>query len=64
VIVYFVAFMIGGGFTAYLSGFMVERVFGSYPTLIVFLAIYALSLWVSWRLAVWMTEPKPAARRP
>ena len=38
---------------------------GSGASLIVFLVLYFLFLWVSWLLAVWMTEPKrvaPAAR--
>jgi hypothetical protein len=63
-IVYYILFMIGGGLTAYLIGLTVERQFGSYPSLIVFLAIYFLSLWVSWQLAVWITKPKLAAPRP
>jgi hypothetical protein len=37
---------------------MVERQFGSQVSLIVFLTLYFLFLWISWLLAVWMTEPK------
>ena len=57
-IVYYVIFMIAGDLSAYLIGLIVEREFGSQASLIVFLALYFLFLWVSWLLAVWMTEPK------
>jgi len=56
-IVYYVAFMIAGDLADYLIGLIVEREFGSYVSLIVFLALYFLFLWVAWLLAVWMTEP-------
>jgi hypothetical protein len=65
-IVYYVIFMLVGDLADYLIGLIVEREFGSQVSLIVFLAIYFLSLWVAWVLAVRMTEPKqaaPAARR-
>ena len=60
-IVYYVIFMIAGDLSAYLIGLIVEREFDSQASLIVFLALYFLFLWVSWLLAVWMTEPKRAA---
>jgi len=60
-IVYYLVFMLGGSVSAYLIGLIVERAFGSYASLIVFLALYFLSLWISWLLAVWMTQPKSAA---
>jgi hypothetical protein len=65
-IVYYVVFMIAGDLSDYLIGLIVEREFGSQASLIVFLALYFLFLWLSWVLAVWMTEPKPAppAARP
>jgi hypothetical protein len=59
VIVYFVVFMLGSSLSAYLIGLIVERAFGSFASLIIFLALYFLSLWISWLLAVWMTKPKP-----
>jgi hypothetical protein len=57
-IVYYVVFMIAGDLASYLLGLVVERQFGSHVSLIVFLTLYFLFLWVSWLLAVWMTEPK------
>ena len=65
-IVYYVGFMIAGDIFDYLIGIIVERQFGSHASFLVFLALYFLFLWVSWLLAVRMTEPKqaaPAARR-
>jgi len=60
-LVYYVVFMIAGDLTAYLIGLGIEREFGSQASLIAFLALYFLSLWVSWLLAVRVTEPKHAA---
>jgi len=57
-IVYYVVFMITGDLASYFLGLMVERQFGSQVSLIVFLTLYFLFLWISWLLAVWMTEPK------
>jgi hypothetical protein len=57
-IVYYVVFMIAGDLAAYLIGLITERAFGGHASLIVFLTLYFLFLWVSWVLAVWMTEPK------
>jgi hypothetical protein len=57
---YYVACMIAGDFVAYFIGLFVEREWGSHVSLIVFLALYFLSLWVAWIIAVWATEPKKA----
>ncbi len=57
-IVYYVVFMIAGDLAAYLIGLVTERSFGSQASLIVFLTLYFLFLWISWVLAVWLTEPK------
>jgi membrane protein implicated in regulation of membrane protease activity len=57
-IVYYVVFMIAGDIAAYLIGLVVEREFGSQVSLIVFLALYFLFLWISWLFAVWVTRPK------
>jgi hypothetical protein len=57
-IVFYVAFMIAGDIAAYLLGLIVEREFGSHVSLIVFLALYFLFLWIAWLLAVRVTQPK------
>jgi len=62
-IVYYLTFMIAGDFAAYFIGLLVEYEWGSYASLIVFLALYFLSLWVSWLLlSVWMTKPRAATQ--
>ena len=60
-IVYYVVFMIAGDLSAYFIGLITEEAFGSQASLIVFLTLYFLFLWVAWVLAVWMTEPKHTA---
>jgi hypothetical protein len=57
---WYVACMIAGDFAAYFIGLFVEYEWGSNVSLIVFLALYFLSLWVAWIIAVWATEPKKA----
>ena len=59
-ILYYLAFMIGGAFAAYLLGLLVEYEWGTNVSLIVFLALYFFSLWVAWMLAVWVTTPRGA----
>ena len=57
-IFYYVAFMVVGDFVAYLLGLFTEYEWGSFVSLVVFLALYFLSLWLSWVFAVWVTKPK------
>jgi len=57
-ILYYVAFMIGGDFAAYFLGLLVEYEWGKQASLLVFLALYFSFLWVSWVLAVWVTTPR------
>jgi hypothetical protein len=52
--------MILGDLAAYAIGLVVERQFGNYVSLILFLVLYFLFLWIAWLLAVWFTEPKRA----
>jgi hypothetical protein len=60
-IAYYVAFMIAGDLAAYAIGLVTELEFGGHVSLIVFLALYFLFLWIAWILAVWLTKPKDAA---
>jgi hypothetical protein len=59
-IMYYVVFMIAGDFAAYLIGLVVEREFGSHVSLIVFLVLYFMFLWIAWLIAVRLTEPRHA----
>ena len=56
-ILFYVVFMIGGDIAAYLLGLLVEYEWGPHVSLIVFLVLYFLFLWVSWVLSVWVTTP-------
>jgi hypothetical protein len=60
-IIWYLGFMILGDICAYFIGLLVEYQWGSHVSLIVFLALYFTSLWVSWILSVWVTQPKKAA---
>jgi hypothetical protein len=53
--------MIAGDICAYFLGLLVEYQWGSQASLIAFLALYFISLWISWVLSVWATQPKKAA---
>jgi hypothetical protein len=59
-IVYYLTFVIAGDFAAYLAGLFIEYEFGTYASLIAFLGLYFIVLWVSWVLAVWASRPKSA----
>ena len=59
-ILFYVAFMIGGDLAAYLLGLLVEYEWGKQASLLVFLALYFLFLWISWVLAVCVTTPRVA----
>ena len=48
-IVYYLIFMIAGDFAAYFLGLLVEYEWGSYASLIVFLVLYFLFLWLAAR---------------
>jgi hypothetical protein len=64
-ILFYVAFILAGDFAAYLLSLLVEYEFGRHVSLLVFLALYFLVLWISWVLAVWITTPRgatPSAR--
>jgi len=60
-IAYYVVFMIVGDLAAYFLGLIAEREFGGQVSLIVFLTLYFVFLWISWLLAVWVTQPKGAS---
>jgi hypothetical protein len=62
-IFWYLGFMIAGDFAAYFLGLFVEYEWGSNASLIVFLTLYFLSLWVAWLLSVWVTQPKKAAAK-
>ena len=57
-IIYYLIFMIIGDLASYFIGLVVEWEFGQQVSLIIFLTLYFLFLWIAWLLAVRVTEPK------
>jgi hypothetical protein len=57
-IIYYVVFMVLGDLASYFIGLVTEWEFGQQISLIVFLVLYFLFLWVAWLLAVRITEPR------
>jgi hypothetical protein len=61
-IIWYLGLVAIGDALAYLSGLFVKyEGWGSNTSMIVFLAIYFLTLWVAWVLAVRLSEPKKTA---
>ena len=60
-IVVYVVLMITGDVLAYLTGLVVEGIWGSTASLPFFLFMYFLFLWIAWLIAVKLTEPKVKA---
>jgi hypothetical protein len=58
-IAYYVAFTLAGDFADYLIGLVVERIWPQ-ASLLIFLVLYFVFLWLAWLLAVKVTEPKEA----
>jgi hypothetical protein len=59
-IAYYVVFMVAGDFVDYLIGLVVERAFPQ-ASLLIFLLLYFVSLWIAWLLAVKVTQPKDSS---
>jgi hypothetical protein len=61
-IIWYIALVVIGTLLAYFSGLFVEfEGWSSNASMIVFLAVYFLSLWLGWVIAVRLTEPKKLA---
>jgi membrane protein implicated in regulation of membrane protease activity len=58
---WYVLFMIIGDVITYFIGLAVEYEWGPEVSLIVFLSLYFFSLWIGYKLSVWVTEPKKPA---
>ena len=57
---YYLVFMIAGDVLAYFLGLFVEYEWGPHVSLIVFLALYFVFLWVAWQFAVRLSKPRVA----
>ena len=60
-ILWYLALVAAGNVFAYVAGLLVERQWGSYPSMVVFLAFYFVTLWLAWVIAVRLTEPRTTA---
>jgi hypothetical protein len=57
-LIVYVALVLVGDVADYLIGLVVERMWGAQASLVVFLALYFIFLWVAWVAAVKITEPR------
>ena len=60
-LIVYVGLMLVGDVSAYLIGLVVERMWGPQASLVVFLILYFLFLWIAWIVAVKITEPRAEA---
>jgi len=61
-LIVYLVLVIVGDVADYLIGLFVERMWGSQASLIVFLALYFLFLWLAWIAAVKITAPRVEAK--
>jgi hypothetical protein len=60
-LIWYIGLVMIGDVVAYFAGLAVERQFGSYPSMVAFIAMYFLVLWVAWQLSVRITAPRKEA---
>jgi hypothetical protein len=56
-LIVYVGLVLVGDLADYLIGLFVERMWGQQASLVVFLVLYFVFLWVAWVAAVKITEP-------
>jgi len=57
-LIVYIALVLVGDVADYLIGLAVERMWGSQASLVVFLLLYFVFLWVAWVAAVKLTAPR------
>jgi hypothetical protein len=57
-LIVYVGLVLVGDVADYLIGLVVERMWGPQASLVVFLALYFIFLWVAWLAAVKITQPR------
>jgi hypothetical protein len=60
-LIWYIGLVAIGDVIAYFAGLAVERQFGSYPSMVAFIAMYFVVLWVAWVASVRITAPRKAA---
>jgi hypothetical protein len=61
-LIVYVGLVLVGDVVDYLIGLLVEQMWGAQASLVVFLALYFVFLWVAWVVAVKITEPRAEAK--
>jgi hypothetical protein len=61
-LIVYIALVLVGDVADYVIGLFVERMWGSQASLVVFLVLYFVFLWVAWVVAVKITEPRDEAK--
>ena len=57
-LIVYVGLVLVGDVADYLIGLVIERMWGAQASLVIFLALYFIFLWVAWVVAVKITEPR------
>ena len=57
-LIVYIGLVLVGDAIDYVIGLAVERMWGPQASLVVFLALYFIFLWVAWVVAVKITEPR------
>jgi hypothetical protein len=60
-LIWYIGLVAVGTVLSYFAGLAVERQFGSYPSMIAFIGMYFLVLWLAWIVSVRITAPRKAA---
>jgi len=58
-LIVYVGLVLVGDIADYLIGLFVEQMWGQQASLVVFLVLYFVFLWVAWVAAVKITQPSP-----
>jgi hypothetical protein len=61
-LIVYIGLVLVGDAIDYMIGLAVERMWGAQASLVVFLLLYFVFLWIAWLLAVKVTEPRGEAK--
>ena len=61
-LIVYIGLVLVGDVADYLIGLAVERMWGAQASLVVFLVLYFVFLWIAWVVAVKLTEPRAEAK--
>jgi hypothetical protein len=61
-LIVYIGLVLVGDAVDYIIGLAVERMWGDQASLVVFLVLYFVFLWIAWLVAVKVTEPRGEAK--